>query len=63
VVSLGGRQCRTYTAVTASFRVLTASLSGMSIYTHPTPPGHAADLQTIKDTSKALLELSPTLSL
>jgi hypothetical protein len=40
---LGGRQCRPCTVTTASFRILMASLSGMSIYTYPTASGHAAD--------------------
>jgi len=45
---------------TASFRILTASLSGMSIYTHPTASGRAADAP---DFPKPFQSLSRTLSL
>ena len=63
VLFLGGRQCRPCTVITASFQILTASVSRMSIYTHPMAPGRAANAPDLQNLFKALYELSPTLSL
>ena len=43
----------------ASFRILTASLSGMSIYTHPTASGRASDAPDLHN----LYKVSPQPSL
>ena len=51
--ALDGRQCRPCTVTTASFRILTASLSGMSIYTHLTASGRAADASDFLNLCKA----------
>jgi hypothetical protein len=61
--ALQGWQCRPCTVIMASFRILMASLSGMSIYTHPRPLVMLLMLQTFQTLSKALCELSLTLSL
>ena len=43
---------------TPSFRNLTVSLSGMSIYTHPTASGRAADAPDLPNLCKASPQLS-----
>jgi hypothetical protein len=44
-------------------QVTTASFWGVAIYTHPTSPGDAADIQITPNLSNAIWELSLTLSL
>ena len=50
---LQGRQCRPCIVTMASFRILMASLSGMSIYTHPTASGRATDALDLPNLCKA----------
>ena len=40
--------------IMASFLTATASLCGVAINTHPTPPGEAADAPTIPNPSQAI---------
>jgi hypothetical protein len=47
--------CRPCTVITASFRILTTSSSGMRKYTHPTAPGRAADAPDLPNPFQSLV--------
>jgi hypothetical protein len=56
---LRGRQCRPCTVTMTSFWILTASLSGMSIYTHPMAPDRAADAPDLPNPFQSLVWALP----